>query len=126
MAAAVGFLSRAALALALAVVVCGKSSASLASSKPPPSPAAGPPIAIVDATVIPMDPDGALPHQTVIVHGDRIEALGPVASTPVPAGATTIDGKGRWVIPGLVDMHVHTYDAPALALFVSMGVTTCA
>ena len=112
---------RAALALALAVVVCGKSWSS-SSSKPPP--AAGPAIAIVDATVIPMDPDGALPHQTVIVRGDRIAAVGPVASTPVPAGATTIDGKGEWVIPGLVDMHVHTYDAQALALFVSMGVTT--
>ena len=83
---------RAALALALIVVPCGKSSSS-SSSEPPPA------IAIVDATVIPMDPDGALPHQTVIVRGDRIEAVGPVASTPVPAGATTIDGKASGSSP---------------------------
>jgi imidazolonepropionase-like amidohydrolase len=92
-------------------------------SQPPATPSDGA-IAIRDVTVIPMDRDGALPHQTVIVRGDRIVAVGPVASTAVPKGATTIDGAGKWLIPGLVDMHVHTYDPQALAMFVSMGVTT--
>jgi len=48
-------------------------------------------------------------------HGDhrrsRIEAIGPASSTPVPAGATRIDGKGKWVVPGLIDSHVHFFQS---------------
>lgn len=88
-------------------------------------PKAGEPVvAFVDATVIPMDRDGALPHTTVVTRGDRIVAVGPTDSTPAPAGATTIDAKGKFIIPGLADMHVHTYDPRQLAMFVTMGVTT--
>jgi imidazolonepropionase-like amidohydrolase len=81
-------------------------------------------IAFVDATVVPMDRAGALPHTTVIVRGDRIVAVGPTASVQVPAGARTIDARGKWLIPGLADMHVHTFDPRQLALFVTRGVTT--
>src|SRR5262245_62962159 len=81
-------------------------------------------LALVDATVIPMDHPGAMPHSTVITRGDRIIAVGPTASTPVPTGATVVDARGQWIIPGLADMHVHTYDPRQLALFVTMGVTT--
>ncbi|MCW5806958.1 MAG: amidohydrolase family protein [Deltaproteobacteria bacterium] len=80
--------------------------------------------AFVDVTVVPMTRDGALAHQTVIVRGGAIEAIGPAASTPVPAGARRIDGRGKWLAPGLADMHVHTYDPRALQLFVAHGVTT--
>ena len=37
----------------------------------------------------------------------RIAAVGPRASTPVPAGAQTIDGTGQFVVPGFVDTNVH-------------------
>jgi imidazolonepropionase-like amidohydrolase len=63
--------------------------------------------AFTDVTVIPLDRDRTLDRQTVVVSGDRITAMGPVASTPVPAGATRIDGRGKYLMPGLAEMHAH-------------------
>ena len=71
-------------------------------------------IAIVGATVIHPEREGnpaVAPHSTVIVNGSHIERMGPAASTAVPKGATRIDGKGKWVIPGLVDAHVHFFQS---------------
>ncbi len=70
--------------------------------------------AIVDVTVVRPDRDGAaalLPHANVVIAGDRIAAVGPAATTPVPEGATRIDGRGRWAIPGLIDGHVHFFQS---------------
>jgi imidazolonepropionase-like amidohydrolase len=83
-------------------------------------------IAIRDVTVV----DGSSPipraNQTVVIRGTRIALVGPTASTPIPTGATTVEGRGRFLIPGLWDMHVHT-DAPGgrdvLPLYVLNGVT---
>jgi imidazolonepropionase-like amidohydrolase len=69
----------------------------------------------------------ALPNYTVIVSGERITAAGPAAATTVPKGAVRIDGRGKFVIPGLADMHVHLeyFDQPEiLGLFLVNGVTT--
>jgi imidazolonepropionase-like amidohydrolase len=71
-------------------------------------------IAIVGATVIhpEREPAAAVaPDSTVLINGNRIERVGPSRSTPVPQGATRIEGKGRWVIPGLVDAHVHFFQS---------------
>lgn len=46
---------------------------------------------------------------TVIVRGERIEAVGPSGSLTIPSGATTLDLSGRTVIPGIVGLHEHTY-----------------
>ncbi|HEY1548289.1 MAG TPA: amidohydrolase family protein [Kofleriaceae bacterium] len=81
-------------------------------------------IAIVDVTVVPMSRDGALPHQTVIVHGDRIVLIAPSASLTLGASTKTIDGAGKWLMPGLADMHVHTWRDADLTMFVAAGVTT--
>ena len=48
-----------------------------------------------------------VPAQTIIVRGDRIVAVGPTASTPVPDGATVIDATGKTVMPGMWEMHTH-------------------
>jgi imidazolonepropionase-like amidohydrolase len=58
----------------------------------------------------PSDPAGrerALAGQTVLVEGDRIVAVGPAGELEVPEGARVIDGRGRTLVPGLVDMHLH-------------------
>lgn len=87
-----------------------------------------PAIAIASVNVVPMTTDSTvLPDSTVIIEGDRIAAIGPRASTRIPAGATVIDGEGKWLLPGLADMHVHLEhieDPRILQLFVAEGVTT--
>ena len=58
-----------------------------------------------------VDGTGAPPRadQTIVIRGTRIEAVGPRATTPVPAGARTVDLSGHTVAPGLVSLHEHTY-----------------
>jgi len=71
-------------------------------------------IAIVGATVIHPDrdlPSAVAANSTLIIAGRRIESIGPAGSTAVPAGATRIDGKGKWVVPGLIDSHVHFFQS---------------
>ncbi len=63
--------------------------------------------AFVDVDVIPMDAERVLERQTVVVDSGRITALGPSASTAIPQGATRIDGRGRYLLPGLAEMHGH-------------------
>jgi hypothetical protein len=66
-----------------------------------------PPTAFVDVNVVPMDREIALSHQTVVVEDGKIVALGPVRSVEIPVGSQRIDGTNRYLMPGLVDMHVH-------------------
>ena len=63
--------------------------------------------ALVGARVITMKGDEVLENATIVITGDRIVAVGPSASTPVPAGARKIDVNGRTIIPGIVDVHAH-------------------
>jgi imidazolonepropionase-like amidohydrolase len=63
--------------------------------------------AFVDVNVIPLDRNRVLEHQTVVVRGDRIVAMGPASSTRVPAGAQRIDGTNKYLMPGLAEMHAH-------------------
>ena len=64
-------------------------------------------VAFVDVTVVPMDKEQILPHQTVVVESGRITQVGSSASVKVPSGALKIDGKGKFLMQGLADMHVH-------------------
>ncbi len=91
------------------------------------------PTAFTDVTVIPMDRDRALPGHTVVVEGDRIVAVGPAGSVRVPVGTHRVDGRGKFLLPGLAEMHGHippgdqVPDAQiekVLAYFALNGVTT--
>src|SRR5262245_43805899 len=64
-------------------------------------------IAFVNVNVLPMDRERIESDRTVVVRGDRIVAVGAAADTRVPPDATTIDGAGRYLLPGLVDADVH-------------------
>ena len=91
---------------------------------PQPAPAL-PATAFVDVNVLPMDAERVLEHQTVVVRARSIIAMGPVASTAVPLGATHIDGHGKsYLLPGLADMHTHVMASEDLALYTASGVTT--
>jgi hypothetical protein len=80
--------------------------------------------AFVGVDVVPMDSERILDDQTVLVRGDRIAAMGPAGTVTVPAGATSIDGKGKYLMPGLTDMHVHLFAPDEMPLYLANGVTT--
>lgn len=81
-------------------------------------------LAIENVAVLPMEREVVLADQTVLVRDGRIVALGPASALAVPADARRIDGRGRYLMPGLADMHVHVWDENDLYLFVANGVTT--
>jgi len=64
-------------------------------------------LAIAHVTVIDMTGAPPAPDQTVLIDKEKIIALGPSNSIPIPYGAKAIDGRGKFLIPGLNDMHVH-------------------
>ena len=88
-------------------------------------------IAFTNVTLVPMDREGVVQKQTVIVRGEKIVEIGPSSAVSLPVDATVIDGTGRYLLPGLADMHIHLDslihprlnfgDAP---LFLAYGVTT--
>src|SRR5687767_823476 len=65
--------------------------------------------AITGVSVVPMTRDTVLRDMTIVLRDGRIQALGPARTTRVPAGARRVDGRGRFVIPGLADMHTHLF-----------------
>ena len=86
-------------------------------------------IAFTGVSVIPMDREEVLANQTVIVENGRITYVG--ASRAAPAGATTIDGRGKFLMPGIAEFHAHVPSGPqavnahrALTLYALAGVTT--
>lgn len=82
--------------------------------------------AIEHVTVLPMDGRDSLPDHTVIVRGETIELVAPSASVRIPNSARRIPAPGRYLIPGLTDMHVHPYDTDGLPSYLAHGVTTIA
>ncbi len=66
-----------------------------------------PVVAIEHVTVIPMDRERVLTDQTVTIRDGRIAGVAPASSASVPAGATRIDGRTRFLIPALSEMHAH-------------------
>ena len=80
-------------------------------------------IVFVGVNVVPMDTERVLLSQTVVVDGGHVVAIGDVDTVPIPSDARVIYGRGRWLVPGLVDMHVHAR-AVDLPRYVENGVTT--
>lgn len=66
-------------------------------------------IAITGVTLIDGTGAPARRGMTVVIRAGRIAAIGPAARTPVPAGATRIDGRGKTLLPGFVFVHEHMF-----------------
>src|SRR5690606_19903011 len=64
-------------------------------------------VALVGANVIAMRGEEVIRDATIVVTGNRIVAVGPRAQVQVPSGARTVDVAGRWIMPGIVDVHAH-------------------
>jgi imidazolonepropionase-like amidohydrolase len=86
---------------------------------------AGAQIAITNVTVIDVEAGRPRRNMTVIVDGDRISAVGRASLVRVPRGSRIVSGAGRFLIPGLWDMHAHVDDQGAwvFPLYVANGVT---
>jgi len=86
--------------------------------------------AFVNIHVVPMDRDAVLRDHTVVVRGDRIVELGPSSRVKAPADAVIVNGAGKYLTPGLGEMHGHltggndALNERILQLNVSRGITT--
>ncbi|MDF2773519.1 MAG: imidazolonepropionase [Geminicoccaceae bacterium] len=109
------------LFLTLGALACGRRDV-------PPSSLPAPPIAIVHATIVDVTGGPAMQDRTVLIDGDRITQIGPAATTAIPADADVVDATGRYLIPGLWDMHAHSWTdrqtrENIFPLYVAFGVT---
>ncbi|MBI2762115.1 MAG: amidohydrolase family protein [Chloroflexi bacterium] len=84
------------------------------------------PLAITGANLIDGIGGSPLPDATVVIEDGRFSRVGPAVATPAPEHAEVVDGRGKWIVPGLVDMHVHigTVEDEHLPLYIAAGVTT--
>jgi imidazolonepropionase-like amidohydrolase len=125
--------------LALGVLASGKLAVGVLAAVTPERTAAQPAPpqghhAVVGVTVLTMEhASDVRGDQTVVIEGGRIVAMGPRETTPVPEGAEVIDGRGRWLLPGLAEMHAHVPSGQnpprelveeTLFLYVANGITT--
>jgi tetratricopeptide (TPR) repeat protein len=83
-----------------------------------------PPTAFVHVNVVPMDKMQVLQDYVVVTQDGRITAMGAATKARIPKNAKRIDGRGKYLMPGLVDMHVHLYAQEDFASYLANGVTT--
>ena len=82
-------------------------------------------LAIENVTLLPMASEPVVEHATVVVQGGKIVAVGQAGEMAVPEDARRIDGAGRYLLPGLTDMHVHNLVSSSQHLLnLANGVTT--
>jgi len=131
-------LSFVALAVAVGVGVATQSASTQAppaapfpSTQAAPKAAARRTLAFVNVNIVPMDREQVLERQTALIRDGRIVEIGPRASVQVPLDATRVIAVGKYLMPGLAEMHAHVPggDAPerdverVLFLYVANGVT---
>ncbi|MDE3156331.1 MAG: amidohydrolase family protein [Acidobacteriota bacterium] len=105
-----------ALALAAAATLAARGG-----QPPPAAPHVAPPVALVHAWVLDVRDGHVTPDATVVLRNGRIESVG---TRPAPDGMPTVDLRGTYLLPGLIDAHTHlsTFDEARRAL--ESGVTT--
>jgi adenine deaminase len=88
-------------------------------------------VAITNVSVFATTKEQMIPSQTVLIEGEHIKAIG--ESISVPEGASVVDGSGQFLIPGLIDAHVHLFHLSDrthvtgeefLPMFLAAGVTS--
>jgi imidazolonepropionase-like amidohydrolase len=85
-------------------------------------PEAAPLVVFENVNLIPMDGERVVADQTVIVRDGLIEDIGTSDQMQIPVGAVVIDGRSQYLMPGLVDMHVHIQYENDMLLLVANGV----
>ncbi len=105
-------------ALALSMSACSTSMQTVADASPIET------FAIVDVSIIPMDRERVLSHQTLVISKGAISEMGPSEKTAIPDEASKIDGRGLFLMPGFYDLHVHQERDEEFLFYLSNGVTT--
>lgn len=81
-------------------------------------------VVIKNVSVLDVELGRVLPNQTVIISDSSITALGPSKQVSIPKGALSVEGKGKFLVPGFADMHVHLYTEGDILTYLINGVTT--
>lgn len=84
-------------------------------------------MAIIGGILLDVRTGKELNNFTIIVEGNRIKEVGPSGQITIPVSAEVLDISGRWVLPGLADMHCHIGDEEActlIDLYLANGITT--
>ncbi|MFH1311965.1 MAG: amidohydrolase family protein [Candidatus Eisenbacteria bacterium] len=80
--------------------------------------------AFVNVNLVPMDRERIIQNQTIIIQDGRVHKIGPAETVKVPDRATVIDGRDKYLMPGLADMHAHVIEVDQLSVLIANGVTT--
>jgi len=88
------------------------------------SPKGNPSLVLLGATLIDVTGKPQIINSAVVIRGDRIIAAGPRREIKIPAGATTVDVSGKYLLPGLWDMHAHLYQVELGPAYLAAGITT--
>lgn len=112
----------------LAAVVAGCASSGVPDGASAAAPCAGASVAVRGVTVVDVVAGDTVPGRTVLVSGSRICAVMASGDAVLPESVTVLDGRGRYLMPGLWDMHVHAlWDTTArdvfMGEFLAHGVT---
>jgi imidazolonepropionase-like amidohydrolase len=86
----------------------------------PAAPPSNEPLALTNANVVNVRDGRIMPNTTIALRNGRIESIG----SPPASGMKTVDLKGRFVLPGLIDAHTHASDFAAFRRALESGVTT--
>jgi imidazolonepropionase-like amidohydrolase len=81
-------------------------------------------LALVGATLFDGTGAALIPDSAVVVRDGRIDAIGPRSRVTVPPEARVVDAAGKWLIPGLIDLHVHLDEVLTPGAFPLFGVTS--
>ena len=81
-------------------------------------------VVFYNVNLIPMNQEGAIPHQSVLIEDGLIKAIGNATDIEIPEGTEVIDASNSFLMPGLMDMHVHIFSEDELLLYLVNGVTT--
>ena len=81
-------------------------------------------LAVIGGTLIDGTGDAPVPDAAVLIRDGRIAAAGPKSKVKIPKNATVVDAKGKFILPGLWDMHAHFEQVEWGPIYLAAGVTT--
>ena len=73
--------------------------------------------AITNTTIVDVEQGITVPTQTVLIAGEQIVEIGDYSKLQVPSWTVKVDGEGLYLMPGLIDAHVHYFDKGSSTVF---------